>query len=107
MRRAAQRLLAVAVIVIGLIPVLVHAQGPDPAYLDAKRLFDALDYDNAVRALDQAIALLQGRPAQDPQRRSLLASAYEMRARSKFGIGDQTGAQADFVALRRRQPDAS
>jgi hypothetical protein len=104
MMRAAQKLLAVAVIVIGLIPVAVHAQGPDPAYLEAKRLFDGLDYDNAVRALDQAIALLQGRQPQDPQRRPLLASAYEMRARSKFGIGDQTGAQADFVALLKIDP---
>ena len=35
----------------------------------------------------------------DPARRELLPAAYEMRARSKFGLGDQNGAKADFVAL--------
>src|SRR5207247_25292 len=35
----------------------------------------------------------------DPIRRELLPSAYEMRARSKFGLANQNGARADFVAL--------
>src|SRR6185436_20287299 len=39
------------------------------------------------------------RTAKDPVRRELLPAAYEMRARSKFGLGDQNGAKADFVAL--------
>src|SRR5262249_28110610 len=81
------------------LPLGAWAQASDPLYLEAKRLFDALDYDNAIRALDQAIVSLQSRPAQDPTRRALLPSAFEMRARSKFGQGDQDGARADFIAL--------
>jgi PDZ domain/PEGA domain len=74
-------------------------QAADPQYAEAKRLFDALDYDAALRALDLAISGLEARAPQDPVRRELLPSAYEMRARSKFGLGDQNGAKADFVAL--------
>ncbi len=75
-------------------------QTVDPQVLmsEAKRVFDALDYEHAVRALDQVIAIVEGRSAQDPSRKQL-ALAYEMRARSRFGLGDQTGAAADFVAL--------
>jgi hypothetical protein len=75
------------------------AQAADPQYTEAKRLFDALDYDAALRQLDLTIAALEARPITDPVRRELLPSAYEMRARSKFGLGDQNGAKADFIAL--------
>ena len=80
-------------------------QTVDPQVLmsEAKRVFDALDYEHAVRALDQVIAIVEGRPAQDPSRKQL-ALAYEMRARSRFGLGDQTGAAADFVALLKADP---
>ena len=74
-------------------------QAVDPQFSEAKRLFDSLDYDAALRALDLAIAGLETKAPQDPARRELLPSAYEMRARSKFGLGDQNGARADFVAL--------
>jgi PDZ domain/PEGA domain len=83
-----------------LAPAVSSAQpAADPQYAEAKRLFDALDYESAVRALDVAIAGLEARPAQDAVRRELLPSAYEMRARSKFGLGDQLGAKTDFAAL--------
>lgn len=104
MRRVARAFVAVAVAMAMLGPILGRAQGSDPQYLEAKRLFDALDYDSAIRALDQAIGGLLARPLTDPLRRSLLPSAYEMRARSKFGLGDQDGAKADFVALLRVNP---
>lgn len=80
-------------------PSVGVAQAVDPQFAEAKRLFDALDYDGALRALDLAIAGLEARAPQDPARRELLPNAYEMRARSKFGLGDQNGAKADFVAL--------
>ena len=70
-----------------------------PQFTEAKRLFDALDYDAALRALDLAITGLEAKAVNDPARRELLPAAYEMRARSKFGLGDQNGAKADFVAL--------
>jgi tetratricopeptide (TPR) repeat protein len=86
-------------------PALAQVQTPDPAVLlsQAKQFFDALDYEHAVSALDQAIVVLEGRPLQDPVRRSL-PGAYEMRARSQFGLGKEPEARADFVALLKADP---
>jgi len=86
-------------------PARAQVQTPDPAVLlsQAKQFFDALDYEHAVSALDQAIVVLEGRPAEDPARRGL-PSAYEMRARSQFGLGKETEARADFVALLKADP---
>ncbi len=80
-------------------------QTPDPAVLlsQAKQFFDALDYEHALSALDQAIVVLEGKPLQDPLRRSL-PGAYEMRARSRFGLGNEADARADFVALLKADP---
>jgi hypothetical protein len=69
----------------------------------AKQFFDALDYEHALSALDQAIVVLEGKPLQDPLRRSL-PGAYEMRARSRFGLGNEADARADFVALFKADP---
>ena len=71
---------------------------------DARRYFDSLDYERAVAALDIAIGVLQARPASDAAARHLLVSAYEMRARSRFGMGNQAGASEDFQALLRLAP---
>ncbi len=95
-RRAAAFALSGVLLAAGL---AAGQPAADPQYAEAKRLFDALDYESAVRALDVAIAGLEQRPVQDPVRRELLPNAYEMRARSKFGLGDQVGAKADFIAL--------
>jgi len=83
-------------------PSQAPAAPTEPAYLEGRRLFEALDYENAVRALDHAVAALQASP--DPAGRDLLVSAYEMRARSKFGLGDTNGATADFVSLLQINP---
>ena len=74
------------------------------AYAEGRRLFDTLDYENAIKALDTAIGGMQGN-ATDAARRDTLATAYEMRARSRFGIGDPDGARADFTALLKIKPD--
>ena len=68
-------------------------------------MFDALDYDRSVVALDQAITALQAAPATDTTKNDRLASAYEMRARSKFGLGDPDGAKADFALLLKLAPN--
>ena len=88
---------------------IADAQAPstvaaDAQYQEARRLFDALDYEKAVGALDQAIPLLQAITPRDMPTRDKLANAYEMRARSKFGLGDQDGTKADFVALLKLDP---
>jgi hypothetical protein len=90
---------------LSTLPVRAQVQTPDPAVLmsQAKQFFDALDYEHAVSALDQAIVVLEGRPPQDPARRSL-PSAYEMRARSQHGLGKEPEARADFVALVKADP---
>jgi tetratricopeptide (TPR) repeat protein len=76
----------------------------DAQFQEARRLFDSLDYEKAVPALDAAIAALEATTQKDAARREKLASAYEMRARSKFGLGDQDGARADFVLLLKTDP---
>jgi PDZ domain-containing protein/PEGA domain-containing protein len=86
-------------------PLVAQVQTPDPAVLlsQAKQFFDALDYEHAVTALDQAIVVLEGRPLQDPVRRGL-PLAYEMRARSKYGLSNEPEARADFAALLKVDP---
>jgi len=96
--------LALVLIAAVLSPGRAAGQAVDPQFSEAKRLFDALDYDAALRALDLAISGLEAKAPQDPARRELLPAAYEMRARSKFGLGDQNGARADFVALLKANP---
>src|SRR5258705_8581653 len=69
---------------------------------EARRHFDALEYEQAVPALDRAIAILTTRRSTDNQK--ILSDAYEMRARARFGLGDQNGARDDFVALLKADP---
>src|SRR5215217_4192415 len=69
---------------------------------EARRHFEALEYEQAVPALDRTIAILTSRRTEET--RKTLADAYEMRARARFGLGDQNGAGEDFVALLRTEP---
>ena len=69
---------------------------------EARRHFDALEYEQAVPALDRAVAILTTRRTPDGQK--ILSDAYEMRARARFGLGDQNGARDDFVALLKADP---
>jgi hypothetical protein len=66
---------------------------------DARRLFEALDYERAAPALDRAIAVYETLASVQPEARPGLASAYEMRGRARFGLGDTAGAESDFRAL--------
>lgn len=69
----------------------------------ARASFDQLDYEGAVKALDPAISVLEAaRPTPDTRR--TLASAYELRARSRFGLGQQPESRADFEALLKVDP---
>ena len=103
-----RRLLIVAVtLVLALPSVRMAAQqaSTEVLFQEARRLFDALDYERSVVALDQAITALQVAPATEPTKNERLASAYEMRARSKFGLGDPDGAKADFALLLKLAPN--
>jgi tetratricopeptide (TPR) repeat protein len=66
---------------------------------EAKQLFDALDYEQAVPAFDRAIATLEPLAAQQVTLRPALATGYELRGRARFGLGDRDGAAADFTSL--------
>jgi hypothetical protein len=98
---------------IACLAVLLVLPAPASAQLDqlsnvqslmgqAKTSFEALDYENTVKALDSAIGAIEARPT--PEARRLLPSAYEIRARSQFGLGKMTEAQADFVSLLKVDP---
>ncbi len=69
---------------------------------EGRRYFESLAYEQAVPALDRAIATLSARRTDDT--RTLLAEAYELRARARYGLGDQNGAKDDFVALLKTDP---
>lgn len=68
----------------------------------ARAAFDQLDYENTVKALDSAIGAIEARPT--PEVRRLLPAAYDMRARSLFGLGKEDAARADFIALLKVEP---
>jgi hypothetical protein len=89
------------------LPSLARGQANDMAEVqvqmaEARRHFDALEYEQAVPALDRVIAILTTRRSTDTQK--IVSDAYEMRARARFGLGDQNGAHDDFVALLRADP---
>jgi hypothetical protein len=68
----------------------------------ARASFDNLDYENTIKALDSAIGAIEARPT--PEARRLLPAAYDMRARSLFGLGKENEARADFVSLLKVEP---
>lgn len=106
-QRAAACVVAIAIVLSG--PAIVsEAQDllvrATAELEDARRLFDALDYEGAVPALDRAIASFEALLAGEPEARSGLASGYEMRGRARFGLGDTAGAETDFRALLALDP---
>ena len=68
----------------------------------AQASFDQLDYEGTVKALDTAIGVLEARPNEEARRQ--LPAAYEMRARSRYGLGQQPEARTDFIALLKVDP---
>jgi hypothetical protein len=88
-----------------LLALCAPAFAQEPADLvEGRRLFDALEYDQALPFLDRAIALLEPQAARDPASRTALIAAFETRARARFGIGNREGAVADFRALLGLEP---
>ena len=79
-------------------------QDPDSVLSEARQLFEALDYEQAVPALDRAIATLEASADEPGPGRAALARAFEMRGRARFGLGDLDGARGDFQALLAIEP---
>lgn len=84
---------------IGLTAQLDPLQAPRDQLANAKGLYDALEWEAALPVLDAVIATLSQRPPTEDGVRPLLASAYELRARSRFGLGNREGARQDLAAL--------
>ena len=83
-----------------------QAGTPELLFDQAKRLFDAVQYDQALPIFDRLVqTLTAGGPVTDPQKADLLVQAYELRARTRFAQGDSTGAESDFGALLVLKPD--
>ncbi len=81
----------------------VFAQEPADL-VEGRRLFDALEYDQALPFLDRAIGVLEPQAGRDPASRTALIAGFEMRARARFGIGNREGAVSDFRALLGLEP---
>ena len=87
-------------------PAQEQAATPELLFDQAKRLFDAFQYDQAVPMFDRLIqTMTAGGPVTDPQKIDLLVQVYELRARARFAQGDSTGTEADFGALLVLKPD--
>lgn len=106
MKHALPTLLCAGLLLAGASVRTAVAQAPDAEVQlqmsEARRHFEALEYEQAVPSLDRAIALLQAR--QGDEARRTLAEALEIRARSRFGLGDQDGAKQDFMLLLKSDP---
>jgi hypothetical protein len=102
-----------------LAPVLVLGSLAAPAFsrqnppvpvetlaAEARRAYDAQDFDAALPLLDRLIDALQAPAAKNPASLSALVGAYEMRARARLAPPrlDWDGARADFQALLSRSP---
>jgi tetratricopeptide (TPR) repeat protein len=87
-------------LVLLLLWFAVPAAAQEPAELvEGRRLFDALEYEQALPLLDRAVAMLEPQVLRDPGARAALINAYELRARARFGMGNREGAIADFRSL--------
>jgi PDZ domain/Tetratricopeptide repeat-like domain/PEGA domain len=94
-----------ACLLVLVLALCAPAFAQEPADLvEGRRLFDALEYDQALPFLDRAIGLLEPQAARDPASRAALMSAFEMRARARFGMGNREGAVTDFRALLGLEP---
>lgn len=107
-RHICARIAAVAVLLMSVLSGAPRAQDPASRGADelaqARTLFDALDYEHAVPALDRAVAMLEPLVAQQPTVKPSLVAAYEMRARARFGLGDRDGAASDLTTLLGLEP---
>jgi tetratricopeptide (TPR) repeat protein len=99
----------VIVVLTGICSMRAAAQTPEAgdsaaALIEAKRLYDATEYEGAVGVLDTVIAASDSRAPRTPARLEQLAAAYELRARARYGLSNPDGARADFRALLSLDP---
>ncbi len=90
--------------IVGAVRMPAQQAAEPPEMVQARTLFDALDYEQAILMLDRAIMLLEPAALREPAARKSLVSAYEMRARARFGTGNRDGAVSDFRAVLALNP---
>jgi hypothetical protein len=96
-------ILLVAVLA-GAAPLSGQAPSADAQLALAKSHVETLNHEAAVATLDPLIASLEPQAGKDPVATGLLATAYELRARSRFQLGNADGAGADFRSLLKIAP---
>ncbi|MBI4169077.1 MAG: PEGA domain-containing protein [Acidobacteria bacterium] len=76
------------------------------AFTRAREKIDNLEFASAVRELGTVIDPRRNARGADlsGEERELLCSAYDLRGRSHFNLGNQKAAEADFEALLRLEP---
>lgn len=106
MIKRTRALLLAGVFALGAFPATSRAQAPDAEVQqqlsEAQRHFESLEYEQAIPSAERAITLLQGR--QGEAAKHSLATALEIRARSRYGLGDSDAARRDFVDLLKAEP---
>ncbi len=85
-------------------PTARAQQAGPPELIQARQYFDALDYEQAMPLLDRAINALEPLATRDPGAATTLVTAYELRARARFGTGNRDGAMTDFKAVLAIDP---
>ena len=76
-----------ALLALSLSPLAAQQPNTEALYQEARRLFDALDYERAVVVLDQAIAALQAAPADATRSRTvLMAQRLQPEKRTRIGL---------------------
>jgi hypothetical protein len=101
----AVRITSILVALLLAAPALLSAQqSPAEQLAGARRLYDALNYEEAAGALDRLVAGMPPFPIRDPEAARVFAGAYELRARARFFLGDVEGATADFRTLLKIAP---
>jgi tetratricopeptide (TPR) repeat protein len=100
------RVLGLVLVAVCASAVSARAQAPTPEaqLAQARAQFEAGDYEPAIATLDPLIALLEPLATKDPVAGRLLPAAYELRARTRFQLGNADGAAADFRALLKLAP---
>jgi hypothetical protein len=94
-------------VLAGAASAAAQAPSTDAQLALARSYAETLNHEAAVATLDALIASLEPQAAKDPVAAGLLATAYELRARSRFQLGNADGAGADFRSLLKIAPGYS
>jgi tetratricopeptide (TPR) repeat protein len=99
------RIVSVAALAALLLPAPARAQASAEAQLaQARTQFETLNFEAAASTLDPLIAQLESQAAKDMVAARMLPTAYELRARSRYQLGNTEGATGDFRSLLRVAP---